>query len=71
MYLKPNVENSLDFAGRISKRVLKNYLLVSVDNSSGWPDAELLLHPTTEKAIEFLLEFMSTNRIKKRTRTDL
>ena len=37
---QPNEELSLDFAGSFHyANVKKKYLLVSVDNHSGWPDA--------------------------------
>ena len=48
----------------------KKYLLVSVDNHSGWPEAMFLTNPTTEKVIEFLNEYISKHGIPKRIRTD-
>ena len=68
---QPNDEISLDFAGPFQNaRKQKKYLLVSVDNNSGWPDAMFLPNPTAEKVIEFLLEYLAKNGIPKRIRTD-
>ena len=53
---------------RISKRNTI-YLLVSVDNS-GWPHAMFLLNLTAEKVIEFPTEYIATNGIPKRIRTN-
>ena len=49
---EPNEENSLDFAGTFQTFISKKrYLLVSVDNNSGWPDAMFLPKPNSEKVI--------------------
>ena len=67
----PNDEISLDFAGPFQNAFKqKQYLLVSVDNNSGWPDVMFLPNPSAEKVVEFLLEYIATNGISKRTRTD-
>ena len=68
---QPNEEVSLDFAGPFQNANLKKkYLLVSVDNHSGWPDALFLTNPTADKVIEFLVEYLLKNGIPKRIRTD-
>ena len=68
---QPNEEVSLDFAGPFQNANLKKkYILVSVDNHSGWPDALLLPNPTADKIIEFLVEYISKNGIPNRVRTD-
>ena len=68
---EPNEEIALDFAGPFQNANLKKkYLLVSVDNHSGWPNALFLPNPTTEKVIEFLLEYIAANGLPKRIRTD-
>ena len=68
---QPNEEISLDFAGPFhNANIKKKYLLVSVDNYSAWPDALFLPNPTTDKVIEFLLEYIAKNGIPKRIRTD-
>ena len=57
--VEPNEEISLDFAGPLQNGISKRkYLLVSVDNHSGWPDAMFLPNPNTDKVIEFLLEYI-------------
>ena len=68
----PNEEISSDFAGPFhNANVKKTYLLLSVDNHSGWPDALFLPNPTTEKVIEFLTEYIAKKRdTKKKIRTD-
>ena len=68
---EPNEEIALDFAGPFQNaNQKKKYLLVSVDNHSGWPDALFLPNPTTEKVIEFLSEYTAANGIPKRIRTE-
>ena len=63
----PNDEISSDFAGLFQNAYKqKKYLLVSVDNNSGWPDAMFLPNPSAEKVVEFLLENIATNGIPKR-----
>ena len=50
-----NEEVALDFAGPFQNaKKRKNFLLVSVDHFSGWPDAKFLHNPTTRKVSEFL-----------------
>ena len=67
----PNDEISIDFAGPFQNAYKqKKYLLVSVDNNSGWPDAMFLPNPSSEKVEEFLPEYIATNGIPKRIRTD-
>ena len=67
----PNEEIALDFAGPFQNtNQKKKYLLVSVDNHSGWPSALFLPNPTTEKVIEFVLEYIAANGLPKRIRTD-
>ena len=66
-----NAEISLDFAGPFQNALKqKKDLLVSVDNHSGWPSALFLPNPTTDRVIEFLAEYIATNGIPKRIRTD-
>ena len=68
---EPNEEISVDFAGPFQNAIKqKKYLLVSVDNHSGWPNALFLPSPPTDKVIEFLTEYIATNGIPKRIRTD-
>ena len=68
---KPNEGIALDFAGPFQNaNQKKKYLLVSVDNHSGWPNALFLPNPTTEKVIEFVLEYIAENGLSKRIRTD-
>ena len=63
---QPNEEISLDFAGIFhNANIKKKYLLVSVDNHSAWPDALFLPNPTTDKVIEFLLEYIAKNGFPK------
>ena len=45
-------------------------MLVPVDNNSGWPAAIILPNPLADKVVEFLLEYIATNGIPKRIRTD-
>ena len=57
-----NEEITLDFAGPFQNaNRKKKYLLVSVDNHSGCPDALFLPNPTTEKVIEFLSKYIAAN----------
>ena len=66
-----NEQISIDFAGPFQNaHKQKKYLLVTVDNHSGWPQAMFLPNPTAEKVIEFLTEYIATNGIPKRIRTD-
>ena len=51
---EPKEEIASDFVGPFQNRKHgKQYLLVSLDNSSAWPDALFLHKPTTKKVIEF------------------
>ena len=45
-------------------------MLVSVDKKSGWPAAMFLPNPMADKVVEILLEYIATNGIPKRIRTD-
>jgi len=66
-----NDEISIDFAGPFQNaRQSKKYLLVSVDNHPGWPEAMFLTNSTAEKVIEFLNEYIAKHGIPKRVRTD-
>ena len=68
---QPNEEISLDFAGPFHNvDVQIKYLLVSVDNHSGWPDALILPNLTTDKVMKFPLVYIAKNGIPKRIRTD-
>ena len=68
---EPNEETSIDFAGPFQNaHKQKKYLLVSVDNNSGWPEALFLPNPTAEKVIEFLTKYIAAHGIPKRIRTD-
>ena len=68
---EPNEEVSIDFAGPFQNaHKQKKYLLVSVDNNSGWPEALFLPNPTAEKVIEFLTKYIAAHGIPKRIRTD-
>ena len=67
----PNDEISLNFAGPFQNAYKqKKYLLVSEDNNSGWPAAMLLPNSSGDKVVDFLLEYIATNGIPKRIRTD-
>ena len=57
---KPNEEISLDFASLFQNAPKqKKYMLVSVNNNSGWPEALFLTNPTTERVLEFLAEYIA------------
>ena len=63
---RPNEELSLDFAGPFQNvNTKKKCLLVSVDILSAWPDGLFVPTATTEKVIELLVEYISTNGIPK------
>ena len=66
----PNEEISLDFAGsfQIAENI-KKFILVSVDNNTGLPDAMFLPDPTADKIIEVLKEYISINGIPNGIRT--
>ena len=66
-----NQEIAIDFAGPFKNApAAKQYLLVSVDHLSGWPEAKFLRKPTTEKVIEFLKKYIARHGIPKNIRTD-
>ena len=68
---KPNEEVALDFAGPFQNaNQKKKYLLVSVDNHSGWPNALFMPNLTPKKVTKFVLEYIVTNGLPKRIRTD-
>ena len=48
----------------------KKYMLVSVDNNSGWPEALFLTNPTTKRVLEFLAEYIAQHGIPQSMRTD-
>ena len=55
-------EVNLEFAGPFRMQKIKKYLLVSVDNNSGWPEALLLPNQTAEE-IEFLIEYIAVDGV--------
>ena len=64
---KPNNETAIDSARSFQNATNgKKYLLVSVDQNSGWPEALVLPNPTTEKDLELLEEHIAQNEIPKR-----
>ena len=71
-----NEENSIVFVGPFQNtRKSKKYLLVSVDNHSGWPEAMFLTNLTAERVVEILnVEILNENLSKhgfpKRIKTD-
>ena len=66
-----NQEIAIDFAGPFKNAFsAKQYLLVSVDHMSGWPEAKFLRKPTTEKVIEFLRKYIARHGIAKSIRAD-
>ena len=66
-----NQEIAIDFAGPFQNaRKVKKYLLVSIDHFTGWPEAELLPKPTTEKVLDFLKSYIAKHGIPKTIRTD-
>ena len=66
-----NEEIALDFAGPFQNaKKGKKYLLVSIDQFSGWPDAKFLHSPTTKKVIEFLKQYCAQYGVPKKIRTD-
>ena len=66
-----NEEVALDFAGPFQNaKKGKKYLLVSVNQFSGWPDAKFLHSPTTIKVIEILKQFIAQCGVPKKIRTD-
>ena len=68
---KQTEEFSLDFAGPFQNAPNgKKYMLVSVDNNSGWPEALFLTNRTTERVLEFLAEYIAQHGIPQRIRTD-
>ena len=68
---KPNEEISMDFAGPFQNaNMKKHYLLVSLDNHSGRPEALLLPNLTSEDVPDFLADCISKTIIPKKTRRD-
>ena len=53
-----------------SEPIKKLYLLLSVDNYSGWPDAIFLLPNPTAKVFEIPTENIAANGIPKHIPTD-
>ena len=52
-------EAAVDFAGLIQNAVkTKNYLLVSEDHFSGWPEAKFSRNPTTERVIQLVKTYI-------------
>ena len=67
----PNDEIALDFAGPFSVGTRgKRYLLVSIDNFSGWPDVKLLREPKTSHVLDFLRNYIALHGIPASIRTD-
>ena len=65
-----NDETAIDFAGPFKIAPdNKNYLLVSIDHKTNWPDAKFMRRPTTDKVIEFLNMNIAEFGIPKRIRT--
>ena len=48
----------------------KKYLLVSIDHTTNWPDAQFMRRPTTDKGTDFLNKYIAEFGIPKRIRTD-
>ena len=46
------------------------HLSVSVDSYPGWPNALFSLNPTTDKVLEFSVNYIAAYEIQKRKRTD-
>ena len=66
-----NQEVELDLGGPLQNaKKGENYLLVSIDHFSGWPDAKFLHRPTTKKVIEFLKQNIAQRGVPKKIRTD-
>ena len=66
-----NDEIAIDFAGPFANAAdKKKYLLVAIDQKTGWPSAMFLRKPNTEKVIEFLEQYVANFGIPKRIRTD-
>ena len=63
---EPNQEIAIDFAGPFhNSNRAKKYLIVSIDNFSDWPEAMFLHKPTTQKVIEFLMNYIARYGIPK------
>ena len=50
----------------LDARSLNQYLLVSVDNSSGWPDAMFLPNTSADRVVEFLVEYIAKHGLPKK-----
>ena len=48
----------------------KKYLLVSIDQFSGWPVEKFRRRPTTTKVLELLKQYITQNGVPKKIRTD-
>ena len=67
----PNDEIALDFNGSFSVGTHgKRYLLVSIDNFSGWPDVNLLREPKTSHVLDFLRIYIALHGIPACIGTD-
>ena len=61
-----NEKVALNFAGPFQKsKQGKNFLLVSIDHFSAWPDAKMLHQPTTSKVIDFLEQYITNDGVPK------
>ena len=66
-----NQEVSIDFAGSFQNAIgARNYLIVSIDHYSAWPEAKFLRKPNTEKVLEFLEKIITRHGIPRVLRTD-
>ena len=64
---KPNTEILLDFAVPLQNEPNeKKFMLVSVYNNSGWPEALCLTNPTTERILKFLAQYKAQHRNPQR-----
>ena len=48
----------------------KEYLLLSLDSKTGWPEAKFMRAPTAKKVLEFLERYIADNGIPRRIRTE-
>ena len=65
-----NQDIAIDFAGPFQNAAKAKYLLVSIDHSSGWPESKFLGKPTTERAIEFLKNYIARHGVPQIIRSD-
>ena len=70
--IEPNQENQMDFAGPIPYKntTQKNYILVTVDRLSRYPNAELFHNCDTETAIDYLERYCKIHGIPRSIRCD-